>query len=97
MAPRSHAQGTSWRLVISLAGLWLAAAIVLAAVAVPANAAQSASPAHADAPIARVQPAGQRPEAPLITILLAGGAVATVALRSPGPRREPARQAVRIR
>ncbi len=43
MAPRSHAQGTSWRLVISLAGLWLAAAIVLAAVAVPANAAQSAS------------------------------------------------------
>jgi hypothetical protein len=97
MSPRSHAQGTSWRLVISLAGLWLAAAIVLAAVAAPANAVQSAPATTAATAGARVQPAGQRPEAPLITVLLAGGAVATVAIRSRGVRGQPARQAVRIR
>jgi hypothetical protein len=97
MSPRSHAQGTSWRLVISLAGLWLAAAIVLAAVAAPANAAQKAPPTTAPTASARVQPTGQRPEAPFITLLLAGGAVATVAVRSRGTRRQPVRQAVRIR
>ena len=89
--------GTSWRLVISLAGLWLAAAIVLATVAAPANAAQKAPTTTAAIASARVQPAGQRPEAPFITVLLAGGAVATVAIRSRGTRRQPARQAVRIR
>jgi hypothetical protein len=97
MSPRSHAQGTSWRLVISLASLWLAAALVLAAIAAPANAAQSSAPAQAAPPSARVQATGQRPEAPLITILLAGGAVAAVAIRTRGPRRMAARQAVRIR
>ena len=97
MSPRSHAQGTSWRLVISLAGLWLAAAIVLATVAAPANAAQSAPTTTAATAGTRVQPAGPRPEAPLITVLLAGGAVATVAIRSRGTRRQPARQAIRMR
>jgi hypothetical protein len=97
MSPRSHAQGTSWRLVVSLAGLWLAAAIVLAAIAAPANAAQSSAPTHAAPSSARVQATGQRPEAPLITILLAGGAVAAVAIRTRRPRQTPARQADRIR
>lgn len=97
MSPRPHAHGTSWRLVTSLAGLWLVAAIVLAAVASPANAAQAPTTARATATVTRVQPAGHRPEAPIITVLLAAGAASTVAFRARGTRRQPVRQAVRIR
>jgi hypothetical protein len=97
MSPRAHAHGTSWRLILSLAGLWLVAAIVLAAVAVPANAAQPSTAPRATTEVTRAQPAAQRPEAPIITLLLAAGAASTVAFRARGARPRRAAQPIRIR
>jgi hypothetical protein len=97
MSPRAHAHGTSRRLVVSLAGLWLVAAIVLAALASPTNAAQASTSQRPATAVNRVQPAGPRPEAPLITVLLVAGAASAVAFRARATRRQPARQAVRIR
>ncbi len=68
----------------------------MVAVASPARAAQSPATSRGAVPVTRVRPAGQRPEAPLITLLLAGDTL-TVALRTRSTAPQPARQAVRIR